>query len=961
MPSGGTVLAGPGNNLFGSTRHTICDKMAIAPQMNSGSEEAAEPLAGLETGFTPVESRARRFCGALLRSRTAYAGIWPRVGLLFAALCLVKLILLVDFRKHLFESHWRISGLPHTWVNEAAFWVFAVVVGLHLWRLGTHCMAAGRRAVRVANVWVLILGAAFILLTFHEGSTNYLAPVMNGVLTWKNLGWYLALDFCFRPPYLAVWIFVYALAYYSLARSGLEPLILRFTAVCAVAYIALCLRDFTKYHNALLAVDGVGVACLMTSWRPRRALGLVWIGLFLLGVGFFFGLFYGLSPKLTLAGLDPEFAVLAGTSLVLLAGASLFAWRFGFFSGWSWTLPFALAVFLLLINFNYGWSLTYNKLLCEGIALPRYFLGEFVVAALLFLSAMAYRQWRPAGSLWWLDVCNLLLITLALADLRLAQIMATRLDWPALSLAVGETPRMMWRLARPYLPALLLALLIVGALYAALSWALQRADQQPSFRDRPQAFAGARFFLLSFVLLGLVGERLIDRDKAQGQSALLLAETSPLWRRTVDPPMDRRAFVETAQVLGMDQLVAPGPVSQRAPRDLNVVLILQESTYNKYLSLFGAAEDTQPLLSRYRDRMEVFPNFFMSFAGSIQARFAAFTGLYPVPDYRSFTQERVGVKSIFELLHDRGYTSSLFYSSFFDYTSFRDLLKGRKVDELYDADTMPGERKAEPVAWGLREEETLEAMQAQIRRYAAGQQKFFLTYIPAAPHYPYDATSARFIRFKKGVMGDYTPLYLNELLFMDWIVSSMVDQLKDSGLLDKTVVIITSDHGELLGADNGPIGHGWAVTPELANIPLIVMDPDHLGHHINYTVGSQVDLTPTILDLLGIKTPNDELWQGTSLYSTDAKSNRTIYINSLRQYGIVKGDRIFCGDRETGAAGGVRNVFSITNQDSRTTFVAAGWTNSPAPAISVFDQFQVSFLRHYSRYCEDMRQPPAGK
>jgi len=44
--------------------------------------------------------------------------------------------------------------------------------------------------------------------------------------------------------------------------------------------------------------------------------------------------------------------------------------------------------------------------------------------------------------------------------------------------------------------------------------------------------------------------------------------------------------------------------------------------------------------------------------------------------------------------------------------------------------------------------------------------------------------------------GDLTPFYLNELLYMDWTISSIIDELKESGLLDKTMVVITADHGE---------------------------------------------------------------------------------------------------------------------------------------------------------------------
>src|SRR5205823_3313733 len=203
--------------------------------------------------------------------------------------------------------------------------------------------------------------------------------------------------------------------------------------------------------------------------------------------------------------------------------------------------------------------------------------------------------------------------------------------------------------------------------------------------------------------------------------------------------------------------------------------------------LFGGSEETQPLLSKYKDRMEVFPNFFSNFASSIHARFAVFTSLYPIQDYNAFTLERVPVKSLFEVLHENGYTSSMFYSSFADFTGFRDLLKQRGIDELYDADNMPGERTTERVAWGLREEETLGAMRERIKKYSAGGQRIFMTYVPAAPHHPFEQVPARFQKFKAGEEGDHTPFYLNQLLYMDWVLASMVDQLKDSGLLDKTL------------------------------------------------------------------------------------------------------------------------------------------------------------------------------
>jgi arylsulfatase A-like enzyme len=321
--------------------------------------------------------------------------------------------------------------------------------------------------------------------------------------------------------------------------------------------------------------------------------------------------------------------------------------------------------------------------------------------------------------------------------------------------------------------------------------------------------------------------------------------------------------------------------------------------------------------------------------------------------------DRVNVKSLFDILHGAGYQSSVFYSSFLDYTGFRNFLAGRGVDAMYDADNMPGRQHEPSVTWGLREEETIDAIRSQIEQYATDRQPFFLTYVPVAPHNPFDGVPESFHKYKLKGMDDYTPLYLNDLLYMDWCITSILDQLKASGLLDNTLVIITDDHGEMLGENGGPIGHGWMATPELTNIPLIIMDPDNPGYHLNDTIGSQVDLLPTILDLLGMPIPGDQLYQGTSLYSSTAQADRTIYLNSIQQYGVIEGHRYICGNRETqnGSAADILSLktYAITNDGAHTHFPELHVSDVSTPSIGRFDHFQENFLKNYSTYRQMIR------
>lgn len=868
-----------------------------------------------------------------------------RILVFFAGLCAIKLVMLTGFRVHLYEIHWRLDlSRPYTWVNRTAFFVLAALVAAHLWRLGNRCAAdGGVKMVRSANACALVIAAFFIFLTLQAAGTQYFCALMEGTGTAAQLK---ALFFS-EPPYLSFWLLLYAMFYFLFARLKLEHLALRVTGVMAALYMILLLWLLSRCRDAVIVADCFGIACLLCGKNPARALNWYWLALPVLCLPFFILIFIGQSQGLI--HFQPEFLVMTSWMAVILAGTTLFAWRRNFYAAWSWLLPFAVAACLLLVNVNYDVGPNYQYTLAMGLMLPHYFIGEFALAALLAGAAILYRRFLPSASLLWLDVIILLLMAFALADLRLSQIMGVRLDWQAVKIAGGFA--MMWRQAGPYLPDMAFGLVMLVSIYAVVIGLLRRIPAGP------QAGRGACYAAIAFLLLAAAGRYLTYHDKAEGESAILLAQTSPLFQWNSQPPMDEKTFVESAKSLHIDQMFAPPAATpSRSPRDLNVVFIFQESSYNKYLSLFDGTNQTEPLLSKYKDRMELFPNFFSSFPGSINARFAALSGLYPVRDYEAFTFHHVGVKSILDILHEQGYVSSVFASDSFDYTDFRDFLRGRGADTMYDAATMPG-REGETVSWGVEEGTTMKAIQAELRKYAGTRQKFFLSYFPVAPHNPFDGIPPQFQKFPVS-QKDFVGQYQNSLLYLDWVIASIVDELKNDGLLDKTLVVITDDHGEMLGEKGGPIGHGWAITPWLTNIPLIIMDPGNPGYRINDTVGSQVDLLPTILDLLGIPVPPDQVYEGVSLYSPMARERRVIYLNSFEQYGVLDGRDLLCGNRETEVAGTNSlslGFYTMTNSGPRTIFSKMSAGAAPPPSITEFDHFQENFLQNYGHYTEMIR------
>ncbi len=98
----------------------------------------------------------------------------------------------------------------------------------------------------------------------------------------------------------------------------------------------------------------------------------------------------------------------------------------------------------------------------------------------------------------------------------------------------------------------------------------------------------------------------------------------------------------------------------------------------------------------------------------------------------------------------------------------------------------------------------------------------------------------------------------------DGELAATLDVLHDRGVLDETVVVVLSDHGEEFGEHQGWL-HDQSVYDEVVRAPLIVRLPgsEHAGARVDAPV-SLLDVAPTLADLAGVPTP-DGAFEGTSL------------------------------------------------------------------------------------------------
>jgi arylsulfatase A-like enzyme len=176
----------------------------------------------------------------------------------------------------------------------------------------------------------------------------------------------------------------------------------------------------------------------------------------------------------------------------------------------------------------------------------------------------------------------------------------------------------------------------------------------------------------------------------------------------------------------------------------------------------------------------------------------------------------------------------------------------------------------------------------------SAREPFFLWLHLYPPHEPYLASKSFRGTFVKGTvfdaLGSQRP-YLNRfypeasqpavdmlrgrydehLLEIDHKFGGFLEALRERGLLDSSMIMVTSDHGEMF--EKGYQGHGGPLLYNpLVHVPLIVRMPNgHPGRRVT-TSAEHVDIAPTILDLLGFEIPRH--MHGESLAGAMTGENR---------------------------------------------------------------------------------------
>ncbi len=152
-------------------------------------------------------------------------------------------------------------------------------------------------------------------------------------------------------------------------------------------------------------------------------------------------------------------------------------------------------------------------------------------------------------------------------------------------------------------------------------------------------------------------------------------------------------------------------------------------------------------------------------------------------------------------------------------------------------------------------------------------------------------------------------IYDDTVTYTDRHFGLLLEHLEETGILDQTMIILTSDHGDEFW-EHGSVGHGHNVYEELVHVPLLVRYPAAFPAGRVVEVGvDTVDILPTIAAALGVE-PDEEV-QGESLiglaHGVDAAYPRPAY---TQMYGHTMAMRL-ANWKVVWRTGGERRLYDL--------------------------------------------------
>lgn len=266
-----------------------------------------------------------------------------------------------------------------------------------------------------------------------------------------------------------------------------------------------------------------------------------------------------------------------------------------------------------------------------------------------------------------------------------------------------------------------------------------------------------------------------------------------------------------------------------------------------------------------------------------------------------FTHGDNKYNSLSKMLKQKGYQSAVLHANDNTFWNRNQMYESLHIDHFLDIEYYDVNEE-NSVGWGLKDKEFFEQ---SIKHLQSFEEPFFARFITLTNHFPFklepeDRTLEPYDSDSR-IFNNYFPT----VRYMDEAIEQFFEQLKASGLYENSVIIIMGDHEAISARHHKAISkflNKEELTPydmfKWQRVPLFIHIPNHGEGEVVSKIAGQIDIKPTILNMVGIETSLD-IHFGNDLFQEDRKE-----FIAFRNGDFITDDYIFasgiCYDQETG-------------------------------------------------------------
>ncbi|AWP30601.1 sulfatase [Paenibacillus vortex V453] len=292
----------------------------------------------------------------------------------------------------------------------------------------------------------------------------------------------------------------------------------------------------------------------------------------------------------------------------------------------------------------------------------------------------------------------------------------------------------------------------------------------------------------------------------------------------------------------------------------NLIIIQMESYQQFLMNLKIDGKEITPHMNKLARESLYFPNFFQNVGqgNTSDAEFVVNTSFY-IPPRGAATQhyaDRV-LPSLPKLLQAEGYDTATFHTNVVEFWNRGELYKALGFNRYYDKAFFGEDDK---LFFGASDDALYSKTAAELKKMHDTGKPFYAQVISMSAHHPYTIPEEKYrMTLPERYDGTFVGDYIRSQNYADDALGKFIEQLKKDGIWDNSMVVVYGDHLGLpiYSLDNKDkelmreiYGRDYN-SGDMINIPLIIHG-EGLQPEVKEQVGGQIDLLPTVSNLLGV-------------------------------------------------------------------------------------------------------------